>query len=88
MSAALGCPYASTVTVDPDSATPLYHQVAALLRARIKSGDLVSRLPSLRTITQEYGVSHITAEKAIQVLREEGLVVTVIGRGTFVAKPE
>ena len=88
MSAILGCPYASTVTVDPDSATPLYVQVAALLRARIESGNLVSRLPSLRTITQEYGVSHITAEKAIQTLREQGLVVTVIGRGTFVAKPD
>jgi DNA-binding GntR family transcriptional regulator len=73
--------------VDPDSATPLYVQVAALLRARIRSGELTSRLPSLRTITQEYGVSHITAEKAVQLLREDGLVVTVIGRGTFVAKP-
>ena len=87
MSAILGCPYASSVTVDPDSATPLYVQVATLLRGRIESGELVSRLPSLRTITQEYGVSHITAEKAVHVLREDGLVVTVIGRGTFVAKP-
>jgi DNA-binding GntR family transcriptional regulator len=73
--------------VDPDSATPLYVQVATLLRTRIESGELTSRLPSLRTITQEYGVSHITAEKAVQLLREDGLVVTVIGRGTFVAKP-
>ena len=88
MSAVLGCPYASTVTVDPDSATPLYVQVATLLRARIESGELTSRLPSLRTITQEYGVSHITAEKAVQSLREAGLVVTVVGRGTFVARAE
>jgi DNA-binding GntR family transcriptional regulator len=76
------------VTVDPDSATPLYVQVATLLRARVESGELTSRLPSLRTITQEYGVSHITAEKAVQLLREDGLVVTVIGRGTFVARPK
>jgi GntR family transcriptional regulator len=68
-------------------ATPLYVQVARL-RARIESGELVSRLPRLRTITQEYGVSRITAEKAVQTLREDGLVVTVIGRGTFVARPE
>jgi GntR family transcriptional regulator len=82
----LGCPYAATVTVDPDSATPLYVQVATLLRARIESGEITSRLPSLRTITQEYGVSHITAEKAVQVLREAGEVVTVVGKGTFVRK--
>jgi GntR family transcriptional regulator len=74
MSATLGCPYASSVTADPDSATPLYVQVATLLRGRIESGELVSRLPSLPTITQEYGVSHITAESAVQVLREDGFV--------------
>jgi GntR family transcriptional regulator len=79
-----GGSYAATVTVDPDSATPLYVQVAALLRARIESGELTTRLPSLRTISQEYGVSHITAEKAMELLRGDGLVVTVVGRGTFV----
>ena len=79
-----GDSYAHSVTVNPDSPTPLYRQVAAFLRARIESGELTSRLPSLRTISQEYGVSHITAEKAMDVLREDGLVVTVIGRGTFV----
>ena len=37
-------------------------------------------------ITQEHGVSHVTAEKAVALLREEGLVVVVIGRGAFVAR--
>jgi GntR family transcriptional regulator len=83
-----GDSYAASVTVNPDSPTPLYVQVAALLRARIQSGELTSRLPSLRTISQEYGVSHITAEKAMQVLRDEDLVVTVVGRGTFVKPAE
>jgi GntR family transcriptional regulator len=81
-------PYAARVTVDPDSPTPLYQQVASLLRARVESGELTSRLPSLKTIAQEYGVSHITAEKAMQALRDAGLVVTVVGRGTFVRPKE
>lgn len=84
MGVILGCPYASTVTVDPDSPTPLYVQVADLLRAMIESGELTTRLPSLKTITQEYGVSHITAERAVQTLRDADLVVTVVGKGTFV----
>lgn len=79
-----GTPYIASVTVNADSPTPLYVQVATLLRGRIESGELTSRLPSLRTISQEYGVSHITAEKAMEVLRNDGLVVTVVGRGTFV----
>jgi DNA-binding GntR family transcriptional regulator len=72
--------------VDHQSPEPLYRQVAGILRERIASGDITSRLPSLKTITQEYGVSHVTAEKAVALLREEGLVVVVIGRGAFVAR--
>ena len=80
----LRIPYDSRVTVDPENPEPLYRQVAAILRERITSGEVQSRMPSLKTIAQEYGVSHITAEKAIALLRDEGLVVVVIGRGTFV----
>jgi Bacterial regulatory proteins, gntR family len=61
-------------------------QVAGIRRERIASGDITPGLPSLKTITQEYGVSHVTAEKAVALLREEGLVVVVIGRGAFVAR--
>jgi DNA-binding GntR family transcriptional regulator len=74
------------VTVDHDSPEPLYRQVAGLLRARIASGELTSRLPSLKTIAQEYGVSHVTAEKAVALLRDEGLVVVVVGRGAYVKR--
>ena len=72
--------------IDDQSPEPLYRQVAGILRERIASGDITSRLPSLKTITQEYGVSHVTAEKAVALLREEGLVIVVIGRGAFVAR--
>lgn len=72
--------------VDHESAVPLYEQVAAILRGRIESGQITSRLPSLKTITQELGVSHITAERAMAELRAEGLVRTVVGKGTYVAK--
>ena len=78
--------YASSVTVDPDSPTPLYVQVAGILRARIESGEITSRVPSLKTIAQQYGVSHITAEKAVQMMRDAGEVVTVVGRGTYVRR--
>ncbi len=75
-----------TAQVDPDSPEPLYAQVAALLRARILSGEITGRLPSLKTISQEYGVSHVTAEHAMRLLRDEGRVITTIGRGTYVKR--
>jgi DNA-binding GntR family transcriptional regulator len=70
--------------VDHESPEPLYRQVAAHLRQRIASGELTARMPSLKTIGQEYEVSHVTAEKAMNLLRDEGLVVVVVGRGAFV----
>ena len=74
------------MAVDHDSPEPLYRQVAGMLRGRIESGEITSRLPSLKTIAQEYEVSHITAEKAVAVLKDDGLIVVVIGRGAYVKK--
>jgi Bacterial regulatory proteins, gntR family len=42
-------------------------------------------LPSIRTLQQTYGVSDGTVKKAVQVLRDEGLVRTVRGRGVYVS---
>jgi GntR family transcriptional regulator len=72
------------VVIDHDSPTPLYVQLAALLRSQIEDGTLTARVPSVKTLSQEHGVSHITAEKARAVLKEEGIVLSVIGKGTFV----
>jgi GntR family transcriptional regulator len=68
------------VTVDHDPAVPPYRQVA-ILRDRIASGDLApgAALPSVKTLRQEYGVAETTAREAVGVLRDEGLVETVMG---------
>jgi len=44
-------------------------------------------LPSESYLQQEYGVSRGTVRMAIGILRDEGLVVTIGGRGTFVRAP-
>lgn len=72
--------------LDHDSDEPLYLQLAAILRAQIESGELTGRLPSVKSLCQEYGVSHVTAEKSIGVLRDEGLIRVRIGKGAYVAK--
>jgi GntR family transcriptional regulator len=73
-------------TVDPQSATPVYLQVADILRSRIQSGQLLPDrpVPSEAQLQQEFGVARGTARKAIALLREQGLVVTVKGRGSYV----
>lgn len=72
------------MSLDPDAITPLYEQLAAILREQIESGRLAGRLPSVKTLTQQYGVAQGTAERAFALLREEGLVRSRLGRGHFV----
>ena len=70
--------------VDPELPEPLYEQVAAILREQITSGKLTGRVPSAKTLAQTYGVAIGTAERALAVLRDEGLLRSVMGRGHFV----
>lgn len=72
--------------VDHMDPTPLYVQLAGILRDMITSGELQPRapLPSESYLQQEQGVSRGTVRMAVRILRDEGLVVTIGGRGTFV----
>jgi GntR family transcriptional regulator len=72
------------VGIDPDSLDWPYQQVAARIRERIRAGALGPRLPSYMSLAHELEVSPMTVQRAIKVLRDEGLVVTRPGRGTFV----
>jgi GntR family transcriptional regulator len=72
------------VTLDRDSIDPLYAQLAGILRGQIAAGELTGRVPSVKTLTEAYGVAQGTAERALAVLREEGLIASAIGRGHFV----
>ena len=74
------------MTIDRDGPTPVYLQLAAILRARIEAGDYPPgrALPSESTLMQEHGVARETARKAVRVLRDEGLVQIVQGRGAYV----
>ena len=75
------------MTIDHDAEEPLYLQLAAILRGRIESGELERRVPSVKTLTQQYEVAQGTAERALAVLREKGLIRSRMGRGHFVVPP-
>jgi GntR family transcriptional regulator len=75
--------------IDPDGPEPLYRQVADVLRGRIERGELLPNrpVPSATALVQEFGIARGTALRALEVLRQEGLVRTVAGRGTYVVPP-
>jgi GntR family transcriptional regulator len=73
--------------IDRESGTPLYQQLAAIIRARIQDGTypVGKLLPSESYLQQEYGLARDTVRAALDVLREEGRVVTYPERGSAVA---
>ncbi|MEU6643106.1 winged helix-turn-helix domain-containing protein [Saccharomonospora sp. NPDC046836] len=75
--------------IDHDGPDFIWEQVAADLRADIESGSLAPgvRLPSESDLASIYGVARGTIGRALLKLKEDGLVVTRFGRGTFVPRP-
>jgi GntR family transcriptional regulator len=71
---------------DPLAPVPRYRQIAAIIRERIESGELEPNrpIPSEVQIENEFGVARATARRAVAVLRDEGLIVTVPGMGSYV----
>ncbi|MEY4166325.1 MAG: GntR family transcriptional regulator [Blastocatellia bacterium] len=71
------------------SFTPLYHQIEQALRRQIEDGALApGEVISERELSERLGVSRMTARQALNTLREDGLIYTERGRGTFVAEPK
>ena len=76
------------MSIDHLGETPVYQQLAAILRGQIESGELPAgrALPSHITLVQRYGVARGTAAKAVALLVDEGLVRIVPGRGAYVTR--
>lgn len=69
-----------------EAAKSQYRQVADLLRAAIERDEYApgSLLPWESELAAEYGVSRVTINRAVQLLRGEGMVRVLRGRGTAV----
>jgi len=63
-----------------------YVEIAADIREQIRTGQLEvgARLPALRSMASDYGVAPGTVGAALEVLRREGLIDTVQGKGSAV----
>jgi DNA-binding transcriptional regulator YhcF (GntR family) len=76
--------------VDPASAWPLSAQLAQLLRELIRTGQLSpgDRVPSEPQLARDYSVSRDTAQRALAMLADEGLITRRRGVGSIVAVAE
>jgi len=72
--------------IDPNAPKLVYVQVADHITARIQAGELApgARLPAERDLATEYGVSYDTIRRATALLRKRDLIITIVGRGTYI----
>lgn len=75
------------MAVDRNSRTPPWRQIADSLRTQIEDGTIPpgGRIPSTVELEQEWEVARETIRKAINFLKDAGLVEGVQGMGIFVA---
>lgn len=75
------------IIISNSSMQPIYEQIVLQIKAKIMNGELKEEtmLPSVRALAKEIKVSALTVKKAYDALEEEGFVVTVHGKGSFIA---
>ena len=73
--------------INHTSMEPIYEQIIAQIKAEVIEGRMTAgdALPSVRTLSRELKISALTVKKAYDNLEEEGLIVTVHGKGSFIA---
>lgn len=75
--------------IDNNSFTPLYLQIEQQLTEKISAGEIRpgDPIPTEAALCEIYGVSRMTARKAVDYLVRQGRVARFRGRGTFVVEP-
>ncbi len=76
--------------IDRTSYEPAYAQLAGILRRQVAAGLFRpgDQLPSEAMLCRDYQVSPMTVRRTINLLADEGVVITAQGRGTFVKPME
>ena len=67
---------------------PIYEQITAQMKNMILSGKLKegSQLPSIRALAKDLRISVITTKRAYEELERDGFIITVAGKGSYVAE--
>ena len=75
------------IIINNSSMQPIYEQIVNQIKATIMQGTIKENqmLPSVRSLAKELRVSALTVKKAYDALEEQGFIVTVHGKGSFVS---
>ncbi|WP_394918802.1 GntR family transcriptional regulator [uncultured Robinsoniella sp.] len=74
------------IMISHKSSKPIYEQIGSqikdmILTGELKSGDMIT---SVRSLAKELGIGVLTVQKAYDRLQKEGIIETVVGKGTYI----
>jgi 2-aminoadipate transaminase len=77
------------LTLDASSDTPLYRQLSEAIEREIQAGEMKpgDRLPATRLLANQLQLNRTTVSAAYALLEEQRLILSHVGRGSFVAAP-
>lgn len=75
------------IIISNTSKEPIYQQIKNQMKQSILKGGLEEgdALPSIRQLAKDLQISVITTKRAYEDLEKEGFIVSVVGKGSFVA---
>ncbi|MBE5934416.1 MAG: GntR family transcriptional regulator [Lachnospiraceae bacterium] len=75
------------IIINNSSMRPIYEQLVEQIKSLIIHGDIKieEKLPSVRELAGQLRISALTVKKAYDELETEGMIITVHGKGSFVA---
>jgi len=75
------------IIISNSSNQPIYEQIVSQIKELIMKGELLDAnpLPSIRNLAKELQISVVTTKRAYDELEREGFIVTVPGKGSYVA---
>lgn len=73
--------------INNSSMQPIYEQIMEQIKQLVLTGKLKEEapLPSVRSLSKDLKISALTVKKAYDHLEEEGFIITVHGKGSFIA---
>ncbi len=76
------------IIISNSGGQPIYDQISAQIKSKIISGELKEgdALPSIRFLAKELRISVITTKRAYEELERDGFIVSIPGKGSYVAK--
>ena len=76
------------IILDYQDRRPIYEQITSQMKNIILSGKLEegSQLPSIRALAKDLRISVITTKRAYEELERDGFIITVAGKGSYVAE--